>query len=290
MICCSVIPLPECNGTFLSFHDLCFIHFVLSCCVYICGFADHRAHTGYEPTGGGQDRQAEAPEVADLTCDDHEGEVSADLQNLTVHNDIVLQLPRSMFVQTPRMENLSTDAVGDSRQITGINRFWAETAQQASQHQRREFEMVSQHYGQAARDDFTMALARAKKVSNSNLSARVRTLDKNAEARFTQHQLELLSRSSQEVNLAVEIQRDSFTMQAIFEFMRRDEQTLQTLGERCLVSLRKGHYTSERRHLQSRMQDRCQQPRPEDEQYVACKLRCKDHEHGEGHQLGFWTA
>ena len=122
-------------------------------------------HCFWEPKGGGPYRPVGAPEGFDLTCGDHEGEVSRNLQRLPDHNDIVLHPTRSISVQNP---------------FGRIRRLWDERAQQAQalQFQRGECEMAFLHCEQAVRDDLTMALLCANQVPDSNLNARIRTLEK----------------------------------------------------------------------------------------------------------------
>ena len=83
-----------------------------------------------------------------------------------------------------------------------------ETARRALHRQQGERLAATDQYEAAARKNFVKTLARNTEAHNDNVQVQVRQLEHEADARFSQRQMELLSRFSLEGTQALEDQRD----------------------------------------------------------------------------------
>lgn len=93
--------------------------------------------------------------------------------------------------------------------------FWTERVERALRFQRGKFAVASQqHVEQDAGKELTKALVRARQVPDYSLDARIRSLENDVGARFTQHLFDFLHRVSREAK------RDGLVNQAAVELTR----------------------------------------------------------------------
>ena len=116
-----------------------------------------------------------------------------------------LQNPQSVFAVLGPQEAVqlvtqrAREALHDQR----------ETARRAVLHQQGYFIVTTHQVEAAARRNFVNALASDNEAHNYNVQTQVGQLEQEADAGFTQRQMDLLSRFSQEANQALENQREN---------------------------------------------------------------------------------